>query len=291
MKICSKCKIEKEEVDFTPSQFKKKSGWCKACVSIYNKKWSQENSGKIKEKNRKYYQNNTEKVTIRSKKWREKNPEKVKTNHKKYYQNNVEKVKENTKKWRKENPEKLKENNRKWYQNNIEKVAANTKRWAQSNSEKVKEKDKKWKKANRERINTNQRERYQNDPVFRNRVIASGMVRRILKSQGYSKNGESSLDYFTWTSEEYELHIESLFEPWMNWKNQGKYDPKTHHLLEKRTWQLDHIIPQSDLPYKTMDHPNFFECWNLSNLRPLDAKQNIIDGATRIRHSKKENKS
>jgi hypothetical protein len=47
------------------------------------------------------------------------------------------------------------------------------------------------------------------------------------------------------------------------------------------TWQLDHIIPQSKLPYTLMIDENFQKCWALINLRPLSAKQNLIDGNKR----------
>ena len=51
-------------------------------------------------------------------------------------------------------------------------------------------------------------------------------------------------------------------------------------------WHIDHIIPQSLLPYSSMEDDNFKKCWALSNLRPLSAKQNLLDGANRIRHKK-----
>jgi len=34
-----------------------------------------------------------------------------------------------------------------------------------------------------------------------------------------------------------------------------------------------------------MENEAFKECWALTNLRPYSAKQNIIDGSTRIRHN------
>ena len=55
-------------------------------------------------------------------------------------------------------------------------------------------------------------------------------------------------------------------------------------------WNIDHITPQSDLLFTEMSHDpesNFQKCWALSNIRPLSAKQNIIDGASRVRHKKK----
>jgi len=74
----------------------------------------------------------------------------------------------------------------------------------------------------------------------------------------------------------------------MNWGNHGKYDPKKWDENDPKTWtwQLDHIIPSSDLPYLSMEDDNFKKCWALENLRPLSAKQNILDGVTRTRHKK-----
>ncbi len=88
--------------------------------------------------------------------------------------------------------------------------------------------------------------------------------------------------------QELKRHLEIQFESWMTWQNRGTYNsqiwddnnPKTW------TWQLDHIIPQSDLPYTSMSDDNFKKCWALENLRPLSSKQNLLDGLTKIRHIK-----
>jgi 5-methylcytosine-specific restriction endonuclease McrA len=72
----------------------------------------------------------------------------------------------------------------------------------------------------------------------------------------------------------------------MNWNNHGKYNAKTWDDNDPSTWtwQVDHIIPRSDLPYTSMEDDNFKKCWSLDNLRPLSAKQNIIEGSQKIRH-------
>jgi hypothetical protein len=72
----------------------------------------------------------------------------------------------------------------------------------------------------------------------------------------------------------------------MNWNNQGMYNSDTWNDNDPATWtwQLDHIIPQSDLPYTSMEDENFKKCWTLENLRPLSAKQNLLDGVSRERH-------
>ena len=64
----------------------------------------------------------------------------------------------------------------------------------------------------------------------------------------------------------------------MNWDNWGCYNPKEWNENDSTTWvwQIDHIIPQSKLPFDSMEHPNFKKCWALENLKPISAKENII---------------
>jgi len=79
---------------------------------------------KTKESNTKYYADNKndpeykEKNKERSKKWRDKNPDRVKENNKKRYENNQEEIKEKSKIWVMKNPEKVKEYKKKWNENN-----------------------------------------------------------------------------------------------------------------------------------------------------------------------------
>lgn len=128
--------------------------------------------------------------------------------------------------------------------------------------------------------------RYQKDIFFRLKRNISKRVNSGLKNQFSSKNNKSILKYLIYTMEELKVHLENQFEPWMNWDNHGKYSIKDWDDNDVSTWvwQIDHIIPHSDLPYNSMTDDNFKRCWALSNLRPLSAKQNLIDGVNRIRH-------
>ena len=65
-------------------------------------------------------------------------------------------------------------------------------------------------------------------------------------------------------------HLESKFGPNMNWQNQT-----TPRKPGEFGWHLDHIIPQSQLPYDSLEHPNFAKVWDLSNLQPLQARMNL----------------
>lgn len=59
---------------------------------------------------------------------------------------------------------------------------------------------------------------------------------------------------------------EKQFDSNMNWSNYGKY------------WHIDHIYPQSLLPYTSMTDENFKKCWALDNLQPLEKIANIKKG-------------
>lgn len=57
-----------------------------------------------------------------------------------------------------------------------------------------------------------------------------------------------------------------------NWDNYGKYDST------RKTWQIDHIIPQSKLRFSSFNDENFKKLWALNNLRPLETVANIKKG-------------
>ena len=60
-----------------------------------------------------------------------------------------------------------------------------------------------------------------------------------------SETESKDLQIMKSTFNELKNYIESLFEPWMNWNNWGKYDVKTWNDNDQSTWvwNLDHIVP------------------------------------------------
>jgi 5-methylcytosine-specific restriction endonuclease McrA len=74
----------------------------------------------------------------------------------------------------------------------------------------------------------------------------------------------------------------------MTWENRGNYSPETWDDNDQSTWtwQIDHIIPDSDFEYESMQDAEFQKSWSLENLRPLNAKQNVLEGTNRTRHTK-----
>jgi hypothetical protein len=139
------------------------------------------------------------------------------------------------------------------------------------------------KEAIAKRVKEYKRNRTKNDPLFKLRKTISNGINKKLKNNGCIKNDKCFIPCIEYTLKELFLHIEKQFEPWMNWKNRGNYNPKTWNDNDPKTWtwQLDHIIPHSTFHYTTMDCQEFRDCWALSNLRPLSAKQNVIDGNRR----------
>jgi hypothetical protein len=61
-------------------------------------------------------------------------------------------------------------------------------------------------------------------------------------------------------------HLSGLFADGMTFDNQGS------------AWELDHIVPQSALPYDCPEHENFARVWALSNLRPVTKAENAKKG-------------
>lgn len=124
------------------------------------------------------------------------------------------------------------------------------------------------------------------DPHFFLKTSISYSIWKALKKNNSSKHTRS-LKSLNYTLQELKFHLESLFESWMSWNNYGSYTKSTwdDNNPFTWTWNIDHIIPQSDLPYSSMEDDNFKTCWSLSNLRPYSSKQNLLDGINKIRHN------
>ena len=194
LKFCVDCGFNKNKYDFSATQFNKKIGRCKNCISIYNKN---------------------------------------------YRLNNIEKLNENSRLYR---------------MNNIVHVRKYRVMW---------EKNKKIA-----------------DPQFKLRKYLSNSIYLHLIINKSSKNNDSILKNLLYSMRELKEHIEKQFELWMTWDNWRQYNAKIWNDNDQTTWtwQIDHIIPHSKLNVLSMEDQAFKDCRDLSNLRPLSAKQNVLDG-------------
>lgn len=102
----------------------------------------------------------------------------------------------------------------------------------------------------------------ENNPRVRVDGRVSAMIRQALKAKKSGKSWESLVGY---TTEQLCDHLEGLFQDGMSWENIGE-------------WHIDHIRPRSSFHYEDANDPEFLECWSLSNLQPLWAKDNLVKG-------------
>ena len=125
-----------------------------------------------------------------------------------------------------------------------------------------------WRLNNKEYIKEDQDFRYHNDV---NRKISICLRSRLNKALKGNVKSDSTMKLIGCTIDQLRDHLESQFEPWMNWKNHGPYD------TTKQTWHFDHIRPMDD--FDLSDPKQQQEVCNYSNIRPLLAKDNLIKGS------------
>ena len=104
--------------------------------------------------------------------------------------------------------------------------------------------------------------RKQRDPAYVMGRTVSTAVRSALKKRGHTK-GNSTFSALPYSPQDLVEHLERQFDDKMNWDNYGDY------------WHVDHIYPQSLLPYSSLEDENFQKCWALENLQPLEATENM----------------
>lgn len=104
--------------------------------------------------------------------------------------------------------------------------------------------------------------RLETDPLYKLRI---SYTRRINKCIKRNKKGSNLLENLGCSLDCFKNHIESKFEPWMNWSNYGLYNGEINH-----GWDLDHIIPISSAKTEY----EFNNLCHYSNIQPLCSKVN-----------------
>lgn len=72
--------------------------------------------------------------------------------------------------------------------------------------------------------------------------------------------------HLPFTYPELMAHLTKQFKPGMSWQ-------------DRKSWHIDHIIPKSKFKFKSLNDPQFQQCWSLENLRPLWATENMKKGS------------
>ncbi len=221
-----------------------------------------------------------------SKSWRLTCCECILSSRKSEYHKESDNVKNRVARYREANRDKIIKH-MKEYNSRLD-VQNHMKKYRADNRKALREKEKAWREKNPEKakeIDRRKLKKRMQNPIAKIRQNVSRGIGLALRRNGSSKAGDSIMNHLDFSIYEFKKHLEALFEPWMNWNNYGSYtknwddeNPSTWR------WQIDHIIPQSEFEYDSMDHAQFKECWKLTNLRPYSSKRNCLDGCNRIRH-------
>lgn len=141
--------------------------------------------------------------------------------------------------------------NLKWLEKNREKANQSTKNWREENKEYNSLYNKNYYSENKENYkeyrlkNADKRREYisfrlKNDRIFNLSTNIRNLIKISFSRKSIKKNSKSN-EILGCTFIEFKQHLESKFEPWMNWDNYG--NPKDGILEPDKTWDIDHIIP------------------------------------------------
>jgi hypothetical protein len=195
--------------------------------------------------------------------WRESNKEYVRERQKEWAENNKDKVSERQKEWYIRNKQQVNEKSKEWYDSNKDKVLEKQKEWYENNKERKSLMVKNWRERNPNFKKDYENNRYKNDTIFRLKSLISSSLRRSFNSE-VEKNKRTEI-ILGMSFNEFKLYLESKFENWMTWDNQGLYNGELNY-----GWDIDHIIPSSFA--KTEE--DIIKLNHYSNLQPLCSKIN-----------------
>lgn len=191
--------------------------------------------------------------------YREKHREELRLKNKEYKELNKEKVKASNKEYKERNKDKITEYN----ESNKEMIYESRKKYRELNKERIAKSKKDYYEENKDRIKTYyneyKKERKKLDPLYALTENIRSSIRNSLIFKSSKK--EKTEKILGCSFEELKLHLESKFEPWMNWDNRGKY--KTGHI--NYGWDIDHIIPLSS----ATNDEEILKLNHYTNLQPL----------------------
>lgn len=172
-------------------------------------------------------------------------------------------LKDHSRDYRK-NPDKKRAYNRAYYLLNREKLIVHQKTMYKNKKEIKSVYNKIYRMKNIEKIRdyTNKyiKNKLKTNPLYRLNEYIRGNIRKSLKNG--TKNRQHWEELVGFTLSQLKLHLEKNFSPGMTWDNYGE-------------WHIDHIIPISAFNFETCKDLDFRKCWNLKNLQPLWAIENI----------------
>ena len=111
------------------------------------------------------------------------------------------------------------------------------------------------------------KKRISTDPMFKFKKDIQLLIRDAFRRKDLSKGNKRTTDILRCSIEEFKLHLESQFQPWMNWANKGLYNG-----TENYGWDIDHRIPLDTA--KTIE--DIIKLCHYTNLQPLCSYYNRV---------------
>lgn len=189
----------------------------------------------------------------------------------KYRVENYERESEIRKERDKLNNDKIREQKREYRKGDV------YKQYRINNSEKYKEYNIEYYKKNKDKVNKQKLEyfktKYKTNELFRLSENIRRGISLSFKKNGFTKNSRTN-EILGCSYEEFKQHLESLWQPWMNWDNYGLYNGELNY-----GWDIDHITPSSSCETEE----DIIKLNHYTNLQPLcskinrDIKRNKVD--------------
>ena len=133
-----------------------------------------------------------------------------------------------------------------------------------NNKEKYKEKNANYRKLNKTKRNEYEKNKKKVDETYALKCKIRIIVSKSLKRNGFVKSSDTQ-QILGCTYEQFKLHLENQFQPWMNWQNRGLYNSTPNY-----GWDIDHIIPLATATCEA----DIIKLNHYTNLRPLCSKIN-----------------
>lgn len=159
----------------------------------------------------------------------------------------IQKVKNNTnanrdkrrtysKKWREENSEKCYQLGKKWREENKEYITLSKKEYYLNNKEKIDSYQLNYRIENKEKSNEYYKNRKLNNPLYKLTCNIRTVICGCFKRNSHKKKSKTQ-EILGCSFDDLKAHLESKFEPWMNWSNHGLYNGELNY-----GWDIDHIV-------------------------------------------------
>jgi hypothetical protein len=179
--------------------------------------------------------------------WYESNKIKVRERTGEYYHNNKEEISKRDAVYREKNKQTIREKQNRYY------ALTKSRPRVLKTEEEKREKKRLW-QVNKKKTDSKFK-------LYRN---VRNLIGNTLNKNSHKKTSKT-VEILGCSIEDFKKHLEDQFEPWMNWKNHGKFNGSFNH-----GWDLDHIIPIAT----AITEEDILKLNHFTNFKPLCSKVN-----------------